>query len=142
MANVYLLATHSSILAWRILWTIHRVKKRRTRLNDSHFHFTFNHSNNMWPEHTWEEISKRKIAEVPCLWMRTFHRFFSIYVHIGSQAHILAIFSYRSYCSQPYCSCPCGHPVFTSQDEWAFVTVPSYHWLRGVDLGLGYSSFP
>ena len=27
-------ATHSSILAWRILWTIHRVAKSRTRLSD------------------------------------------------------------------------------------------------------------
>ena len=32
-------STHSSFLAWRIPWTIHRVAKSRTRLNDFHFHF-------------------------------------------------------------------------------------------------------
>ena len=32
-------ATHSSILAWRIPWTVHGVKKSQTRLNDFHFHF-------------------------------------------------------------------------------------------------------
>ena len=35
-------ATHSSILAWRIPWTeepVHRVAKSRTRLRDYHFHF-------------------------------------------------------------------------------------------------------
>ena len=31
-------ATHSSILAWRIPWTVHRVTKSQTRL--SFFHFT------------------------------------------------------------------------------------------------------
>ena len=31
-------ATHSSILAWRIPWTIHGVAKSRTRLGDFHFH--------------------------------------------------------------------------------------------------------
>ena len=31
-------ATHSSILAWRIPWTIHGVAQRQTRLSDSHFH--------------------------------------------------------------------------------------------------------
>ena len=30
-------ATSSSILAWRILWTVHGVAKSRTRLNDFHF---------------------------------------------------------------------------------------------------------
>ena len=30
-------ATHSSILAWRIPWTIHGVTKSRTRLSDFHF---------------------------------------------------------------------------------------------------------
>ena len=41
------MVTHSSILAWRILWTeepiglwTHRVTKSRTRLRDSHFHFS------------------------------------------------------------------------------------------------------
>ena len=41
------MATHSSILAWRIPWTeepgglqsIHGVPQSRTRLNDLHFHF-------------------------------------------------------------------------------------------------------
>ena len=32
-------ATHSSILAWRIPWTVHGVAKSRTRLRDFHFHF-------------------------------------------------------------------------------------------------------
>ena len=32
-------ATHSSILAWRIPWTVHGVTKRQTQLNN--FHFTF-----------------------------------------------------------------------------------------------------
>ena len=39
------MTTHSSILAWRILWTkkpgvatVHRVEKSWTRLSDSHFH--------------------------------------------------------------------------------------------------------
>ena len=30
--------THSSILAWRIPWTVHGVTKSRTRLSDFHFH--------------------------------------------------------------------------------------------------------
>ena len=34
-------ATHSSVLAWRIPWTIvHGVAKSRTRLRDFHFHLT------------------------------------------------------------------------------------------------------
>ena len=33
------MATHSSILAWRIPWTVHGVAKSRTRLSD--FTFTF-----------------------------------------------------------------------------------------------------
>ena len=32
-------ATHSSILAWRIPWTVHGVAKSRTRLRDFHFDF-------------------------------------------------------------------------------------------------------
>ena len=32
------MATHSSILAWRIPWTIHGVAKSRTRLSNFHFH--------------------------------------------------------------------------------------------------------
>ena len=32
-------ATHSSILAWRIPWTVHWVVKGQTRLSDFHFHF-------------------------------------------------------------------------------------------------------
>ena len=32
-------ATHSSILAWRIQWTVHGVAKSRTRLSDFHFIF-------------------------------------------------------------------------------------------------------
>ena len=31
-------ATHSTILAWRIPWTIHGVAKSQTRLSDLHFH--------------------------------------------------------------------------------------------------------
>ena len=31
-------ATHSSVLAWRILWTVHVVTKSQTWLNDFHFH--------------------------------------------------------------------------------------------------------
>ena len=35
------MATHSSILAWRIPWTVvHEVPKSWTRLSDFHFHFT------------------------------------------------------------------------------------------------------
>ena len=34
-------ATHSSILAWKIPWTIQGVAKSRTRLNDFHYHFQF-----------------------------------------------------------------------------------------------------
>ena len=34
------MTTYSSILAWRILWTVHGVAKSRTRLSD--FTFTFN----------------------------------------------------------------------------------------------------
>ena len=30
-------ATHSSILTWRIPWTVHGVAKSRTRLNNFHF---------------------------------------------------------------------------------------------------------
>ena len=36
------IATHSSILAWRIPWTIHGVAKSQTCLSD--FHFTSLHS--------------------------------------------------------------------------------------------------
>ena len=32
-------ATHSSILAWRVPWTVHGVTKSQTRLSDFHFHF-------------------------------------------------------------------------------------------------------
>ena len=32
-------ATHSSILAWRIPWTVHGVAKSWTQLSDFHFHF-------------------------------------------------------------------------------------------------------
>ena len=32
-------ATHSSILAWRIPWTVHGVAKHWTQLSDFHFHF-------------------------------------------------------------------------------------------------------
>ena len=32
-------AIHSSILAWRMPWTVHGVAKSRTQLNDFHFHF-------------------------------------------------------------------------------------------------------
>ena len=32
-------ATHSSILAWRIPWTVHGVSKSWTQLSDFHFHF-------------------------------------------------------------------------------------------------------
>ena len=31
-------ATHSSILAWRIPWTVHAVAKSQTRLSDFDFH--------------------------------------------------------------------------------------------------------
>ena len=33
------MATHSSILDWRIPWTVHGVAKSWTRLSDIHFHF-------------------------------------------------------------------------------------------------------
>ena len=36
-------ATNSSILAWRIPWTVHRVEKSQTQLRDFHFHFSFLH---------------------------------------------------------------------------------------------------
>ena len=36
------MATHSSILAWRIPWTVHRIAKSQTRLSDFHFHL-YNH---------------------------------------------------------------------------------------------------
>ena len=35
------MATYSSILAWRILWTVHGVAKSRTRLSDFTFTFRF-----------------------------------------------------------------------------------------------------
>ena len=34
-------ATHSSILAWRIPWTVHGDTKSQTRLTDFHFLFLF-----------------------------------------------------------------------------------------------------
>ena len=34
--------THSSILAWRIPWTVRRIAKSQTRLSDFHFHL-YNH---------------------------------------------------------------------------------------------------
>ena len=37
-------ATHSSILAWRITWTVYGLTKSRTRVNDFHFHYSLNHS--------------------------------------------------------------------------------------------------
>ena len=36
------MATQSSILAWRIPWTVHRIAKSQTRLSDFHFHL-YNH---------------------------------------------------------------------------------------------------
>ena len=33
-------STHSSILVWRIPWTVHGVEKSQTRLSDFQFHFT------------------------------------------------------------------------------------------------------
>ena len=36
------MATHSSILAWRIPCIVHRVAKSRTCLSDFHFHFILN----------------------------------------------------------------------------------------------------
>ena len=41
------MATHSSILAWRIPWTeepggLYGVAKRWTQQNDQHFHFHYN----------------------------------------------------------------------------------------------------
>ena len=38
-------ATHSSILAWRISWTVHEVSKSQTQLSDFHFHFLNQRSN-------------------------------------------------------------------------------------------------
>ena len=32
-------ATHTSILAWRIPWTIHGITKSQTQLGDFHFYF-------------------------------------------------------------------------------------------------------
>jgi len=33
-------ATHSSILAWKIPWTVHGVTKSQTQLSDFHLHFS------------------------------------------------------------------------------------------------------
>ena len=38
-------ATHSSILAWRISWTVHEVSKSQTQLSDFHSHFLNQRSN-------------------------------------------------------------------------------------------------
>ena len=35
-------ATHSSILAWKIPWTVHGLTKSQTRLSDFYFHNPFN----------------------------------------------------------------------------------------------------
>ena len=37
-------ATHSSILAWRITWTVYGLEKSWTRVNNFHFHYSLNHS--------------------------------------------------------------------------------------------------
>ena len=36
-------ATHFSILAWRIPWTVHGVTKSQTRVSDFHFHYMPKH---------------------------------------------------------------------------------------------------
>ena len=36
------MATHSSILAWKIPWTVHGLTKSQTRLSDFYFHNPFN----------------------------------------------------------------------------------------------------
>ena len=38
-------ATYSSILAWRIPWSVHGIPKSWTRLSDFHFHFQASRSN-------------------------------------------------------------------------------------------------
>jgi len=40
------MATHSSILAWRILWAVHGVKRSQTRLSLSNSPFLY--LNNKW----------------------------------------------------------------------------------------------
>ena len=42
-------ATHSSILAWRIPWTVHGVTKRQTRLIDFHFISLTWYASRFWP---------------------------------------------------------------------------------------------
>jgi len=42
-------ATHASILAWRIPWTVHGVTKRQTRLIDFHFTSLTWYASPFWP---------------------------------------------------------------------------------------------
>ena len=49
-------ATHSSILAWRIPWTVRGVTKSQTQLSDFHFHFKGqNPINRGWHPTPWEK---------------------------------------------------------------------------------------
>ena len=68
------MANHSSILAWRIPWTVHWVAKSQTRLSDFHFLSVY----------TWASLIAQSVKNLPaiegirrgslvgcCLWGRT-----------------------------------------------------------------------
>ena len=103
LVNIYLVATHSNILAWRIPWTIHQVKKSWTRLSD--FHSTFNHSNNMWPDTLGKKPAReRSLSSHACGWEHSIG-FFNLYPYRRSRPHPWNFSgvntSYKACCSQP-----------------------------------------
>ena len=52
-------ATHSSILAWRIPWTVHWVVKGQTQLSDFHFHFL--------SVYTWASLIAQLVKNLPAM---------------------------------------------------------------------------
>ena len=64
-------ATHSSILAWRIPWTIvHKVARRWTRLSNFHFHGVgrlFTHSSHCSKQYMFCSVDRVTVSKYICL---------------------------------------------------------------------------
>ena len=81
-------ATHSSILAWRVPWTVHGVAKSWTQLSDFHFHCISSKRNTCANTHT-HTPSQVAIRSFSCLsqpanislWMSLLHSIFQEYLH-------------------------------------------------------------
>ena len=91
-------ATHSSILAWRIPWTVHGVAKSWTWLSDFHVHciaskrntcantHTYRHTHTHTHTHTPSQVAIRSFSCLSqaaniSLWMSLLHSIFQEYLH-------------------------------------------------------------